>query len=444
MKHRTTLRDELEKEIAAQGHSLSHFSKISGINRGVLSATLNGNPPKPISIKQLDQMNQALQKQEGWLYEQFMHECFEEGKANWRRVRSLLLRCVDLELTDTIEQSLNLLLDDLSHINHIFEFAEGLTEQGYTAKSIPFYECVLEYEKHSHHERVSISHYRIFKASISENAEQNLKLSIRFSPYRNELPDELRIDAIWQLIILSYGMQDWIVGETYAIELIDLVNIISKQPKIQNLKLPFTLVYYYGFSHVMKFVAKEYTAKYDEALLCIHEFADLSWFPGLDEDGLHEVERFKLFAVFNRHNIELLQGNFDRLKDYIELTQQHPKEMLASLHMALKAANMHNYNVDHMIETFREIIYPDDLIQYINQHTEYTEQTGVSRYINLYYQLALYQSNKGKYDDRLEKILLALELTVTKYNKSRILDCLELFKKLRLISKDGNRMTYKT
>lgn len=67
-----------------------------------------------------------------------------------------------------------------------------------------------------------------------------------------------------------------------------------------------------------------------------------------------------------------------------------------------------------------------------------TEQTGVSRYINLYYQLALYQCNKGIYDDKLEKILLALESTVTKYNKSRILDCLELFKKLRMISKNGN------
>lgn len=438
MNNRTTLRDELEKEIHLQGYSLSHFSTISGINRGVLSATLNGNPPKPISTKQLDHMTKALGKEEGWLYEQFMNECFEDGKANWRRVRSLLVRCVELELTEIVKYTLNLLLEDLSHINHIFEFAEELTEQGEKLQAVLFYECVLEYERQSHHERIAISHYRIFKALISENTENNLKLAVRFSPHRNNLNDPLRIDGIWQLIILSYGIQDWAIGEMYADELIDLVKRLYRQPNSKQLQLPFTLIYYYGFSHVMKFVAKEYTAKYDEALLCINEFADLSWFPELDEAGLYEVERFKLFAIFNRHNIELLQGDFSRLDQYIELTEQHPKEMLASLHMALKAANMHNYDVDLVINKFSNIIYPDDLIQYINEYTEYTEQTGVSRYINLYYQLALYQCNKGKYDDKLEKILLALESTVTKYNKSRILDCLELFKKLRMISKNGN------
>lgn len=442
MNHRITVRDELEKEIAAQGHSLSHFSNISGINRGILSATLNGNPPKPISIKQLDQMTHALGKEEGWLYEQFMNECFEDGKANWRRVRSLLVRCVELGNQLLIAQTLHLLMEDISYLTNIFEFAEDLTQEGKTLSALPFYQCIIEHERQSYSERMAISHYRIFRQSINKDIENNLLLAIQFSPYRDKLPLALTIDALLQLIIICYGTQDWILGEQYADELIYLIQITIEQQKKKNtfnsLDTPFTLVYYYAHSYSMKFVAKEYTAKYDEALLCIDKFADLSWFPGLDEAGLHEVERFKLFAIFNRHNIELLQGDFSRLDQYIELTEQHPKEMLASLHMALKAANMHNYDVDLVINKFSDIIYPDDLIQYINEHTEYTEQTGVSRYINLYYQLALYQCNKGTYDDKLEKILLALESTVTKYNKSRILDCLELFKKLRLISKNGN------
>lgn len=442
MNYRTTLRDELEKEINLQGHSLSHFSQISGINRGILSATLNGNPPKPISIKQLDKMTKALGKKEGWLYEQFMNECFEDGKANWRRVRSLLVRCVELKKHILIVQTLNGLMEDVSYITPIFEFAESLTQEEEILAAFPFYKCVIENERQSHSERMAISHYRIFRASINKNIENNLLLAIQFSPYRNKLPVELTIDALLQLIIICYGTQDWVLGEQYADELIALIKIIIKEQKEKNMfnsiNTPLPLVYYYAHSYSMKFVVKEYTEQYDEALLCIDEFADLSGFPGLNEAGLFEVERFKLFAIFNKHNIELLQGNFSRLDQYIELTEQHPKEILASLHMAIKAANIHDYNVNHVIDKFSEIIYPNDIIQYINQYTEYTEQTGVSRYINLYYQLALYQSNKGKYDDKLEKILLALESTVTKYNKSRILDCLELFKKLRLISKNGN------
>ncbi|MDQ1236042.1 transcriptional regulator with XRE-family HTH domain [Paenibacillus sp. SORGH_AS306] len=82
MKHRITLITELESEMHKQGYSLSHFSKVSGINRGILSATLNGNPPKLMSITQLDTMVKALGKPESWLYELFIEQCFSERKQS--------------------------------------------------------------------------------------------------------------------------------------------------------------------------------------------------------------------------------------------------------------------------------------------------------------------------------------------------------------------------
>ncbi|WIM39963.1 helix-turn-helix transcriptional regulator [Paenibacillus sp. PK4536] len=68
-----TVRSHIEQELQDKKINLTQFEKISGINRGVLSATLNSNPPRSISINQLDRMAAALDRPEGWLYEQHVY-----------------------------------------------------------------------------------------------------------------------------------------------------------------------------------------------------------------------------------------------------------------------------------------------------------------------------------------------------------------------------------
>lgn len=445
MNHRITVRDELEKELDLQGHSLSHFSKISGINRGILSATLNGNPPKPISIKQLDQMTHALGKEEGWLYEQFMNECFEDGKANWRRVRSLLVRCVELELTDIIELSLYRLLENLTYIKYVFDFAEELYNSGNVQNLLPFYKCVATHERDFHSERLAISQYRIFRFSMSNDLENNFRLSMTFAPFRNYLPDYMLLDALLILANISYTMHDWKVVKQYADELIYLTNIVYKrenfkrnnQKNYKPLNTERPLVVYYAKSHLFNFIVLHKECNYKEAEKYIEHFADLSWFEGLDEAGLLEVERFKIYGLANKYTIKMLLGEKEYLNNYINFMNKYPDEQLVTLYIIFKSSNLHNWNVDYLLNEYDLVLYPPDIMTVVFSDSYYID-VRLSQYINLYYEIALYQCNKGTYDDKLEKILFALESTVTKYNKSRILDCLELFKKLRLISKNGN------
>lgn len=440
MNHRITVRDELEKELDLQGHSLSHFSKISGINRGILSATLNGNPPKPISIKQLDQMTHALGKEEGWLYEQFMNECFEDGKANWRRVRSLLVRCVELELIDIIELSLYRLLENLTYIKYVFDFAEELYNSGNVQNLLPFYKCVATHERDFHSERLAISQYRIFRISIGKDLEQNFRASITFAPFRHHLPHHLLLDALVKLANNSYTIKDWTGLYQYSEELKYLTELMYKEKNnkisISSLAPERHLVVYYGKSYLFKFTALHERGKYKEAESYIDYFFDLSWFEDLDEQGNFEVERFKLYSLLNRYNIKLLLGEKNYLFEYINMIKKYPDQQLASLIFIFRASNIHNWNIDYLFEEYHYVVYPQDTVFFSAYYNDYTD-IRLSQYIDLYYEIALYQCNKGTYDDKLERILLALESTVTKYNKSRILDCLELFKKLRLISKNG-------
>ncbi|WP_017811079.1 hypothetical protein [Paenibacillus shenyangensis] len=445
MDNLVTLRTELEQEIARQGYSLSSFSKASGINRGILSATLNGNPPKPMSINQLDRMSITLGKPEGWLYEQFIEESFSEhGKANWRRIRPLLLRCMEIRRNDLIERTLYLLMEDPNHVGHVFELAEEQVQAGATVETVPFYKCVIENERNYQSERLAVSQYRVFRASLGHNIEENLKAALAFEPFRHRLPDYLKLDALLKLININYTVQSWDNARSLAIELYRLSSHIHQQ-KLQaqksnkSFKLPAPerpLLLYYGQSLLMQFVADEYQEKYERARIYLEQFANLQWFEDDHPENQNYIDFFSFFGMFNALNLEILMGNEQKLNDYFKLLKQYPKEALPSLLMITEAANKHGYDIDHFLTYYDDIIYPDDIMDYLieGRNTKHNYQDvpiGISRYVNLYYQLAIYHCDRKVYDQKLEKVLYALESTVEKYNRGRIMDCLNLFKKLR-------------
>ncbi|MDT2288008.1 hypothetical protein P7H17_20800 [Paenibacillus larvae] len=58
---------------------------------------------------------------------------------------------------------------------------------GLVEESLLFYEEVIEEEKFNHSERLAISHYRVFRASIGSDADENFKAVIRFEGFRKNL-----------------------------------------------------------------------------------------------------------------------------------------------------------------------------------------------------------------------------------------------------------------
>ncbi|WPP41858.1 DNA-binding protein [Paenibacillus hunanensis] len=450
-KYFTTLRHELEAEIARQGYSLSSFSKASGINRGILSSTLNGSPPKPMSINQLDKMVQTLNKPEGWLYEKFAQECFNEsGKTNWRRVRPLLLRCIELDRNDLISRTLGLLMEDPNHISHVFELAEELSAAGQDSSAIVLYRCVIENERNYHSERLAVSQYRIFSNSLSHNIENNLKAAIAFEPFRNQLPVPLKLEALLKLGNVFYTVQDWEATYQYGTELYTFAkqiydyrqSSIKKGYTPRSLLLEHPLVYYYGQGLTIQFSSFEYTERYDEAKPLLNQLENLDWFEDDHPQNQMQIERFRFFTSLNRFSIELLSGNIEVLADYSALLRAHPEEALTGLHTILEAANKHHWNVDFVLADHEGLLYPAEIVGDLDTDLTHTaifqgfrdESIIISRYVSMYYELAIYYCNHKVYDNRLENILIALETTIVKYNRGRILDCLQLFKKLRELS----------
>jgi len=434
----TTIRLEIEKGIRQKGHSLSSFGKQAGINRGIISGILNGNPPKSISIRQLDLMAEALGHAEGWMYEYYVDECFINEKADWRRIKAFLLRCTEIGRYDCIKEVLDRLMEDLNNTISIFGLAEELYAEGKVQESLPFYECVIENEKHQHSERLAISHYRVFRASIDDNTEKNLRAIIRFEPYRNRLPENMILDALLQLANVYYNFQNWELLLHCGDELLILSDSIYKVQleSLRNNKFPTSLnaerelVVYYGQGYLIKATALEHLGCYEEAKNHIAHYSNLDWFEGLTELGKKEVEKFKLYAIANLHNLNLLIGNTDNLNNYIQFIEQNPKEVLPSMLIISKAANLHEFNIDNIIEKFNSIIYqmnPSDKSLYPAVYT--------TRYMILYYQLAVYFFKSKNYTKGMDDLLKSLELAIKVYNKNRILDCISLYEQFKKYSR---------
>ncbi len=430
----TTIRLEIEKGIRQRGHSLSSFGKLAGINRGIISGILNGNPPKSISIRQLDLMAEALGHEEGWMYEYYVDECFINEKADWRRIKAFLMRCTEIGRYDCIQAVLDRLMEDLSNTVSVFGLAEELYEEGKVKESIPFYECVIENEKHQHSERLAISHYRVFRASISENTEASFRAVIRFEPYKNRLPENFMLDALLQLANVYYFIQQWRMMEHCADELRSLlatVYKISENTKKSDIQWPTSTdrhpVVYYGQSYLLKSVALENLGKYEEAKTYILGYADLSWLPDLDEVGLHEVAKFKALAEANTHNLDLLMGNASKLNEYVDFLDSHPNEILPSMITIIDSANKYNLDIDHILRKFS--FDADSSIDL--EQGYYPKSTQIIHIGSIQYKLALYHFLRKRYGASIDFILNSIKMGIQIENKTRILDCVSLFEQLK-------------
>ncbi|WP_226000482.1 helix-turn-helix domain-containing protein [Paenibacillus sp. BJ-4] len=395
MKHTPTIRSKIETELKQRGYTFSSFSKISGINRGTFSTMLNSNPPKPISVRQMDLITQALGYPDDWLYELYIDECFYEGKGHWKRIKPFLLRCVELERQDCIQKVLWRLSEDLSYVPTIFELGEELHSEGREKEAIPFYECVIENEKYRHSERLAISQYKRFKAYTMSDLEKSLELVLEFTPYRNLLPEHYQLEAIYKVTNIYFHLHKWDEVEKYGYELKKLANVIYMDQQIRKEKrraynwsrAERHLVFYYGYGFLSVSTALQKKEFIKEARAELEGYADLSWFKGLDLEGEADVEQFRLWAKANSYTLDLLLGNRDILPEYLTFLENHPEEISSGLITILEAANKHNFDVDSIIDKYSE---------QIKRLQESDDVKQLTYYYCYMYQLAIYHYRRGR------------------------------------------------
>ncbi len=429
------VRHELRREIARQGYTLSSFSKVSGINRGVLSATLNEPATKALSMNQLNRMTTALGFPAGWLYERYTQEMIAQIESvSWRRMKEVLVHCLQLQKLDLVKLVLDALDEKPIYVNYVFALAEEWDVQGALADLSILYEYVLTHEANLHSERFAVSQYRLFRIHVELDLPRSFTSAIRFAPYRHALPVHLKMDALAQLSYVAFALKDWDVLKQYGEELSNTALIvyqavINKQDAhIQSYERP--LIVYYGKGYIAQCTALANIGEYTAAKKMIAYFEDLSWFEGLDHVARVYVEKYAVWARCHRYNIELLQGNYSVLHQYVNFLEFFPEEHPASIDMILKASNLHQWNIDELLQKYHTTIYPPDSWRYLESNTNYAMMVETNQYINIYYELAVYYFERKKSSAQLERILSELKNNVEKYNHIYTFNSTELFEKL--------------
>ncbi|KAF6634898.1 DNA-binding protein [Paenibacillus sp. EKM208P] len=447
MENATTIRSEIEKELKLGGYTFNSFGQATGLNRGIFSAMLNGNPPKPISVRQMDLITKAFNYPEGWLYDLYVDECFYDGRPHWKRVKPFLIRCVEVGNLRCVEKVLSRLMEDLNHIPTIFALAEELYEEGKLQEAIPFYECVIENEKYQHSERLAISHYRIFSISVSENMKINLEAALRFVPFRNRVPLDYHLDGLLKLSNLYYNLHHWKEAERYADELRALATIVCKSretnKKNSTLKTERHLVVYYGQGYLTKGNALEKQGKYEEAMQFISGYSDLSWFKDLGEIGQQEVQRFTLWANANQLNLNILMGDTSSLPMYIQFLKSNPPEILLGLLTIVESANKYDFLIEHILQQFS-----NELTSFnteLSVGTSYYKQSfSYDTYADLCYQLAIYMFNNLFHEKGVYYILKSLRKYLEINNKEKCMVCTALFERFRLEATKDQKAEYES
>ncbi len=437
MTRTSNVRQELTEEIARQGYTLSSFSKASGINRGVLSLTLNEQATKSFSMNQLNQMTEALGFPAGWLYELYTQEILADiDNVSWRRIKDLLAHCLQLGKMNLIETVLEALQDKPTYANYIFNFAEEIADQqpADVGRLAIFYQYVLDHETNLQAERFAISQYRLFRANLGLDLYKSLKATIRFASHRHALPMYLKLDALAQLINVTFALKDWGLLIKYGEELIVatkwVYSAIVNEQFLDTYKYERPLIVYYAKGYIAQSAGWEYLDKYEESKRLIYHYEDLSWFEILDSKDTIYVDKYRVVAKCNYYNIELLQGNYSALKSYMDYLEFFPEERPASLEVVLKASILYKWDIDEILIKYNDTIYPPDIISYLTNITDYSMIGEVNRYINIYHDLAVYYFERQRNAKALENILLLLKNSIEEYSSVNLFDSSELFEKI--------------
>ncbi|QWU15214.1 hypothetical protein SAMN04487895_108130 [Paenibacillus sophorae] len=408
----SALRNVIESHIRKEGLNLYSFAERCGLNRGTLSAVINRNPPRNISVRELDSITRGMGLPEGELYDLYIAECLIRVAPHWRRIRPFMLRCAETNKLDCLAKVLEILVDNLSYIGDIFNTAEELFKLGHKQASVLLYQCVIDSEKYNNSEFLAISHYRMLQIDFGKNMETNLRAALRFESYLSRLPVEHRLEALIILVKIYFSTHNWERIAILADELLKQSQAVYEEwerskrasvpSRVEPIRLQRSLIFYYGQGYLCKATALQKMGRYDEAKKAIDCYADLSWLGPINDEDKQEIQKYKSWATANSYTQDILMGRQESLEAYVDFLRNHPEEILSGLVTIVQSANKYHFSIDWIINEFAESISGFD---------QFTDVVNMERRLRFAIQYSIYCVRRGKMKEGMESCLKALELS---------------------------------
>ena len=247
---------------------------------------------------------------------------------------------------------------------------------------------------------------------------------------RPSLLKSLNPDIIVEMIEMAYRLEDWdktlnTAGILYSYAQCSYEG--RQYHKAQKFPVPILdterpLVYYFGFSHLMRGMVYQKQGKYGEARQSIYRYAELGWMEDLGAEGQEIAEEFRGLARANLYMVEILSGKTEFMEGDARFLQDNPEELLPGLGAILQAAVQYGLDVDDLLHRFAE---------QSAGFGEYEDADNISHYYCYCYQLAVYHRWAGRLPEALDWTIHSLRLAHQSRHDGNFKRCLALSESLR-------------
>ncbi|MEK3705475.1 DNA-binding protein [Paenibacillus sp. FSL R7-0198] len=247
---------------------------------------------------------------------------------------------------------------------------------------------------------------------------------------RTSILKSLKPDIIVEMLDMAVPFENWNKVLERADMLYQCVQSIyeerqeyqSKGVPAPHIHIERPLVYYYGFSHLMRGMAHQKMGQVDQARACVDQYGNLGWMEDLDEVGIQVVQEFKHKAQVNRYALEIEAGREQLLEEFVNFLMEHPEECLVGLKVITEAAVRHRWQIDRVLHVF------EDQIQGDSREMDSSNNDHMYHYC---YQRALYEQWMGRPQEAVEFILQAIRLADKLGMDRYFIRCTALLESLR-------------
>lgn len=405
--------------------SNTQLSELTGVNKGNISDALNNYR---IPFKVFYKIAKALDLQAEEHLKTYLKSRFADKRGAWRFVKTAYQESLNLKEIKIALMIIDSYLDSEEaplHLKDIFVLIDILYKEHLELKSdlLPVYVKLSQLQTKAKTDTdviLSIINYRIISIKISTgnrlDGEVNYWLNYTLT---SSMPPKIRLNALFEICrLIRFHHKDWHTLEFASQQLINHVEHILK---IQNSSysfdeldepLPDPLVRYYGQGFIMQTAAHNFLERFDKAEELIEKYRDLSWFPGLDEEGWIHVERFKMFAKANTFYFQIEKGNLSIIPEYMNYLKDYSDdELLPAIRQIVEVANKYEQSIskDVIDKAYELIILRSDLA---NHQSYYAKEKLMSEYLQLIYALSKYLFRNSNYQKGMDMALRCLEVSV--------------------------------
>lgn len=307
----------------------------------------------------------------------------------------------------------------------LFDTAETFLASGFRDAAVILYESVAEGERFQHSERLALCQYRLFVIALGIDQEANRRLAHKFEAYVDRLDDADQLDALKRLADVYASLHSWEPVRQLADKMGKKAKICSAHPMDKQPERP--LLYYRYYAHLLNACVYDARGEYGQALDCTSLYGDLT--EGTSPIDYTEEERrviiqFQEWACANTYVYRLMSGETEVLREYVEFVGSRPDEIPTALNRIVRAANLHQMDIDDVLLRFRENL------DYYEQHSrlgKVNRQITEERYACFLAELASYYLRTKKVELGLNHVLVSLRASSKIRNDHIILRCISLF-----------------